>query len=425
MRRTHGFSLVSFLLVGSLVGSGCGRGTPAPGTEEAVRDSAGIRIVQSAGEAPETWTVADTVSIGRVEGASDYTFNSVADVSLGPDGRVYVLDAGDNVVKVYAANGTYVSKLGGPGDGPQEFRRAARLIWAGDTLEVFDYRAPKLVAFADGRFVGTQRVALTVFQYGFPSVWSRIPHGWVAVFGTGCSMPRPEDLRPKWKMLVLDSAAAVRDTVTIRTNRSELAIYGQQFCSSTDALGEPRNSLAVRPDGLAAFGDGSTYQIALFRLRADRPGGYHGTMPLPELLIRREKQALPLSKERIATYKKLHMTRPDGKPLGRDNLDALNAAWDTVGFPAQYPYFDALVWDHQHRLWVGETPAEKATSQPWAVFDDQGKLLADVQLPLGVSVKAIANGSVWGTMRDSLGVTYVKGYRIEPRSPSETSGANR
>lgn len=408
------FRVAVTLTVGcALASASCAR-RPSSASAEAVRDSAGIHIVDHAGPAPAQWVAGDTVSIGRIEGAHEYTFNRVSDVSVGPDGRVYVLDSGDNVVKVYDSDGTFAYRLGGPGDGPSEFRGASRLLWAGDTLEVFDARVPKLVQFVGPDFVDSRPSRLTIWEYGGPVLLARVPEGFVAVFVTGCRLPRPKDLRPLWKAVTLDPTGAVRDTVAILANTATLPIYWATGCSGMNALGRAGPQLAVRPDGRAAYGDGSTYQVALFDLPAAPPGGYHGAMPTPSLVIRRRAQAPALTHDSIDAYRNRYTKPPKDRPVDQAMIHAIEAAWDSTGFPDHLPFYRALLWDDDGRLWVGETPPEHATAQRWAVYSDEGELLAEMELPVALSVKAISHDRVWGTVTDELGVTYVRGYRIRP-----------
>jgi hypothetical protein len=115
----------------------------------------------------------------------------------------------------------------------------------------------------------------------------------------------------------------------------------------------------------------------------------------------------------IDAYRNRFTKPPKGQPVNQDMIHAIEAAWDSTGFPDHLPFYRALLWDDQGRLCVGETPPEHATVQRWAVYNDDGTLLADMQLPVALSVKAISHHQVWGTVTDELGVTYVRGYRIE------------
>ncbi|HZD04977.1 MAG TPA: 6-bladed beta-propeller, partial [Longimicrobiales bacterium] len=175
------------------------------GRPPVVRDSAGIGIVETgAGAVPTAWSAEEVVSIGSMDGSSETTFNRIGDLAVGPDGRIYVLDAGDHVVKAYDRGGTFLFQVGGEGDGPSEFRGASLIVVGDDGFAVFDYRAPKLARFGwDGEFEGSARTEFSVFEYGFPEEWVDVPGGAAVVLGTGCSMPPPEDRRPRWKLLTL------------------------------------------------------------------------------------------------------------------------------------------------------------------------------------------------------------------------------
>jgi hypothetical protein len=45
-------------------------------------------------------------------------------VEEGPDGNIYVLDTGDSFIKVFSADGEFLRRIGGEGEGPGEFQRA-------------------------------------------------------------------------------------------------------------------------------------------------------------------------------------------------------------------------------------------------------------------------------------------------------------
>ncbi|HZD04847.1 MAG TPA: hypothetical protein VE173_08010, partial [Longimicrobiales bacterium] len=209
----------------------------------------------------------------------------------------------------------------------------------------------------------------------------------------------------------------------LRNRHDLLAIYGEHFCTSIPALAGPRNSVAIRRDGSAAFGDGLTYEIALFDLTADTARHYDGTLPAPARLIRRRTTPSPVSDEEIETYRTRWTTSPEGRPPpDRDRLEAFEAAWDSVGFPEIRPYFDALLWDDEGRLWVGRVHPEDAQLRTWDVFSEEGDLLGAVELPAELRVTAVAKGVVWGIQRDELEVMYVKGYRVDEGPGGRTAG---
>ena len=99
-----------------------------------VRDSAGIRIVESRGpgrwSAGEAWTAAEAVSIGVVDGPEEYTFGRIRQVAALPDGGIAVLDDTDLVIKVFDANGRHRRTFGGKAAGRRSSRgyRGSRCV---------------------------------------------------------------------------------------------------------------------------------------------------------------------------------------------------------------------------------------------------------------------------------------------------------
>lgn len=95
-----------------------------------------------------------SVTIGMLEGPRHRMFGKVQDVGLASDGRVVVLDARYNEVRVYRRDGTFVDAAGGPGRGPGEFIAPLSLavgpsgrIYAGDlgrSIHVFELEGDSL-----------------------------------------------------------------------------------------------------------------------------------------------------------------------------------------------------------------------------------------------------------------------------------------
>jgi len=91
-----------------------------------VRDSAGVQIVETAGDVwstPSRWVIAEEpiVRIGAAEGDDAYLFSGVRGIAALSDGRFVVANAGDQSLRWYDAEGRFLFRRGGPGQGPGEF----------------------------------------------------------------------------------------------------------------------------------------------------------------------------------------------------------------------------------------------------------------------------------------------------------------
>ncbi len=69
------------------------------------------------------WRVAESVRIGTAGGDGPARFGDVRSVVVDDLDRMWVVDALANDLRVFRADGTFVRAIGGPGEGPSEFRR--------------------------------------------------------------------------------------------------------------------------------------------------------------------------------------------------------------------------------------------------------------------------------------------------------------
>jgi hypothetical protein len=108
-----------------------------------VTDSAGVEIVSNAGQSmwteADAWTVEEELKIGTLEGDPNYMFGQVGFLTVDSNGRIYVLDAQAQQIRVYSADGVYEQTIGRRGSGPGELLGATFVLMApGDTLVVPD-----------------------------------------------------------------------------------------------------------------------------------------------------------------------------------------------------------------------------------------------------------------------------------------------
>ncbi|MEX1181607.1 MAG: hypothetical protein WEF86_00105 [Gemmatimonadota bacterium] len=137
----------------------------APDAQQAaVADPAsdGIFTEADIAAAPE-WSVEEmpSLQIGVVAGDDAYQLHQIVGSVLLPAGGVAVMNGGSDQLRIYDSAGRFVSATGRDGEGPGEFRNAARLYRWGDTLAVYDAGAARLSLHAlDGTFLSTRWVDL-------------------------------------------------------------------------------------------------------------------------------------------------------------------------------------------------------------------------------------------------------------------------
>jgi hypothetical protein len=92
---------------------------------EVVEDTIDGKIIVRNGESglwgpEERWTLHEDWRIGVVEGATDYSFENITNVGIGPHGQIALIDFQAQHVKVFGPTGELLQILGGPGRGPPD-----------------------------------------------------------------------------------------------------------------------------------------------------------------------------------------------------------------------------------------------------------------------------------------------------------------
>lgn len=129
-RRPALVLLAPALLVSAALTSGCGGEEPGTGRDLRT-DDLGV----------ETWALSDApdLEIGVVEGDPAYQLHRASGSLQLADGRIVVLDGGNQQLRFFDASGRSLMTVGTEGDGPGEFRYPTRLRLARDgSLMVWD-----------------------------------------------------------------------------------------------------------------------------------------------------------------------------------------------------------------------------------------------------------------------------------------------
>lgn len=147
------------------------------------------------GGSPLTVETEPRVAVGVLDADPAHEFQKVTTPFLLPDGRLVVPVGGAGEIRIFDSGGHHLETLGGPGEGPGEFRSLGS-VWArGDTIEAFDSELRRVTRFfPDG---SAEAVALEATAPAQAAVRSALPDGWalasvaeVGVDGRGRTVPR-------------------------------------------------------------------------------------------------------------------------------------------------------------------------------------------------------------------------------------------
>jgi hypothetical protein len=392
-------ALISSLL--SSLSSGCGGTVERSGA--AVRDSAGIRIVENPAPDPDAaplWTVAaePRVDIGLLEGAEAYQLSQVGGAVRLSDGRIVVANGGSHELRYYDSTGTFLTSAGRKGSGPGEFEMLGSLFaLSGDTVAAYDGRLRRISLFApDGAFVRSLTIA---FPAGAPSPIGQFRDGsWLCnrgfVFfpsGTGTQLVR--DTVP---LLVFEPTGALRDSIG-RFPGPELYIVGQGNSARGGSLPFGTNTAtAVAGDRFYA-GHTARYEIS----RYTQAGA-------PEELVRLAWTPIPVTGDDLARYKAERLARASA-----GTRQSLERAYRDMPFPSTFPAFVSLEVDASGNLWVLAASRPGDLRRRWTVFAPDGVALGAVETPPGMWVREVGQDYVLGTWRDDLDVEHVRLYGLQ------------
>lgn len=402
--------LATLVLLATLASSGCAGGpVQDDGEGYAVRDSAGVRIVEADWDRMPVLDTMVAEPLFTVGAQGDVALNRVRAGRLLPGGRIAVgYGASPEVIVVDTASGE-VTTIATAGDGPEELGSVASLHLedGGERIGVYDPGRRRYLVFepADGlveerslREVWPGRGGPAVEMWGPPAF---LPAEEGALFmGAQADVPEADGAsRAELPLLQLQGGRV--DTVT--------RYRGREFLRDGQNVGPvllgARVVFAASPAG-AWVGDTDTPAAA----RWSAPGA-------PELIVRWTRDLdRTLTEEDVQSVldRIMDQVPPSQRPRAQQYLERLPV-------PDRFPAYGDLLVDDRGVLWVGEhygavnpqirdLPDER---REWALFDPDGTPRGRVVTPPRVEVLDVRYGRVLAVHRDELGVETVRVYPVE------------
>jgi len=400
----------------------------------AVRDSAGIQIVENFGtplwpEGPG-WEFTEVLRIGALDGPPEYQFGNIAGIQVLSAGRIVIVDAMAYNVRFFSPDGVHELTVGRKGQGPGELGDGDHMLLKGpgDTLVVGDGGRVHVLA-PDGTYLET---------------YSRLPKdGYTGGYwANGRRTGRITSLhRPLW-----GSDGALTDTLDILLER--------------DVHGGIVDTLARLPSRLilnrAHEGDFARYYSANWWheawgedhviARTDRYRfNFHGRDGELKRIVSMAREPLAITEE----DRSLILGRWD--ELARKNnapADRWAEIKSTISFADTYPPYACFRMGPAgtllvQRVWpVRDLDAEGRKdfllrqqyvppgSTEWDVFDREGRHLGAVAIPGSEFITteplvdffqdaATGTWHMYSVVSDELGVQYIVGWRIDGRMPED------
>ena len=372
-----------------------------------LRDSAGVAIVENEGaqwSADESWVLADSphLEIGSTQQAGHDLYEVTGAVRMS-DGRVAVANSGSSEIRIFSDTGELITAIGGPGDGPGEFRSLNRIfLLPGDSILASDFALDRLSVFSpDGSLVRTAQLAPAP-SGGIPAPSARLADGSLLA-------------RPGFSFGGGAPSGVHQDTMTLMrygADGSYLGELGRVPGSEFFVFSEGGNTLG----GERVWGTKTHLAAAGNDFIVGRSADYsyevRGADGALLRIVRALRPARPVTDADVA---KLKEPDPDAAP-GSEALWARVLA--AIEYPTHFPAYAGIVVDDQGHVWIREYvwPEDSAAPQQWQIFDPEGRWLGGMSMPAGFTALHIGADEVLGIQLDDMDVEHLHAYRLM-RSP--------
>jgi hypothetical protein len=346
-------------------------------------------------DSASTWRLVEDLRIGSAEGDEAVTFSRIAGLAVDAAGRIYVLDAQAQDVRVFAADGRHLRTIGRKGGGPGEFADADGIaVDDAGTLWVGDRRARRLSVF------DTSGALEQEYRREGPGFLPRPIVGWSGTALWEAWDAPSFDASDRYTVLLRFADGAYRDTLRLAPFQPPQWRIVSRRGNTTSTFNFPvpftaRELIAPEPAGGVWRAVSGTYRLTRFVATGDS-----------SLIVLREYEPVAVTAtERDRALMRYRETfRESGTPL------------DESLVPAVHPALHGMWVDDHGFVWV--MPAGVDTvNVPVDVFDRDGRYLGAARTTMTPRMlrpqPVVRNGHLYYVTTDTLDVPYVIRQRIE------------
>ena len=365
-------------------------------------DSAGIEIIEALrplwGDSSH-WAIdpEPIVDLTLSGSGPPHEFFRVRGLQQRQDGSLVLADRASRQVRHYSREGAFLGALGGPGQGPGEFRSLERVETVADTVFALD---------SGGRItvVGPGMGLIQTFDLPYHVVdFHSLGDG---TFLAEYSMdPGPVEIanqmiRPPVALVRFDAEGIGIDSIAERSGREFYSFAFEDYSGSRPPL-FGRNAEVATFGPQVFYGSSDLMQVEELDLAGNmvrilRIPGYG--LGLTDAEVAAERQAY------------LGVDLPPGvtlPPLIRRSIEALPA-------PATRPAFVQMLVDPTGAVWLELYRGQSEMDRPrdWLVLARDGTWLGTVRMPDRFSVTDITMDAVLGVWRDDLDIEHPQMLRL-------------
>jgi hypothetical protein len=368
----------------------------------------GARVVRHApppGEAPATWRLEPDLRIGTLDRPGPAMFGHIADLAVHPDGRIVVLDAQAQEIRVFGPDGAHLRTFGRKGGGPGEYQGANGVVFGPDGLLRVPDAENARMSFVDpdSGFVRSHPYQPLMFGRTWAGIVDSVGQAWSPHYLMGEEEGDPGAMA----FVGYDTAGVAVDTLNrprevphpLDDHPGRWSVFSEGRLVASVAVPDYAWEQHVLTRDLDVWS--TTDGDPSYRLIRWTPGPGDTT-----LVIETGRPLPPVDAEAadsvIARYE-----RQLGTSLDRSKI------------PDHAPAIRAFFMDDDGRLWVQvRTPDDSL--QTFDAYDANGAYLGTLVTDLALQATpapVIRGDRLWGVVRDELDVPFVVRGRLVPPEP--------
>ena len=400
----------------------CGDGSERIPSPAQFVDSAGVAIVTSPSGGAVYATIAPepVLSIGAIDGPAEVLFGRIASVAVDGAGNLVVADAQMGEIRIFDGSGTHLQTIGGPGEGPGEFRALAG-AWptAEGAVVAVDQRLDRITRFGpDGELLATatfqgpgERPVIRPIRVAGPDLFlSRVESlnlpsldGAFSVEEALASISDPSGNRSEY-LVRHDLEGTLIDTVTaVPGQATQTSAQGSGTNLSIQILRLPFSSAAAAtasPEGRMAVTTGRSYEYST----------YNPTGALERIVRLTEEPPLRTDAHLEAWVRGSTGGR---EPMDDAQVEATLRRYREMPLPEGLPAWNSLLIADSGEIWARRFAIRGAETVRRDVFAADGSFLGQVLAPASLRIQRIGDGRVTVISTDDLGVERVEVYELQ------------
>ena len=318
----------------------------------------------------------------------------IGSTAVDDQGRVFMIDISQQIIHVFDSDGVWLRKIGGEGEGPGEFRRAAGLQVANGLLHVMDSGQNRITRFNLETLELHSSVSYSEnsapVEFLFPYTYFARPDGSYLIFFTGPFMGDRDPEEMVWEGVVLHEDAHYEDDIFLTVQANEWVVDATDNFVRAFSLPYGRKSLIDLAD------DGTLYHAWS-----------------ENLLIKAYTLEGEYQRAIYHHYQKPALDRNEVLRIFEDREERDRAILRRQSMPAAWPAVDAMHIDDENRFWLSGV-TENREEWHWWVLDDEGELIATFKWPRSKAIRDIRNGHIYTRETDEeTGLVEIVKYEIK------------